>query len=869
MATSSTRQRAAYALFWAVLILLAAFWLRVNRLGEMPYGIHTDESTKTIWAWRWAAGYGMPYWFDSRPEPFDPMLRALWGRVAGLSSFVLQTYSIYLAMIAVAATYTLAKRLFRGHPQQQIIALMAAATLASIPANVILSRAIYRVNNVLPMMALAMLWIEAALRRPTARRWLFAGIFTGLTALFYPSGLFFFPVAGAWIVTALINDVRRGMIVHALTNADHSTVGAQYIAPHAPRQRVIGVFWYGLAVALVMTPWAWLFLTVPDWLGGRADVVPGTDSVGQAATLWFQAFPAIWRASNAEFENIRHNTFTAGLLNPVQVVLWIIGTLATFIPPLPKGEGVRGRGTWVILLALACLILPASLSGEPEKGGRLMGIHLPLALLVGLGAGTVAAWGQNRTVGASHGTPLQRRRAAVWALVIGFGFIWTLAHVRYHYLGNRELLDDPFYWRTINAQYHLGYHDFADYLAAASQPVYIPTEALTADLASLLRPSRYPTILGDDGGALPAGEILWPVQGGYDFPPMSAPVQFALFLPDSGTIRLLTPIPLAQAQALQARLEASPDTLNSRDGSWAVAYRLPVSAPRGTLADERPAFDGAPLGQFGGNFTLLGITAPPTLTGGAQVPVTLYWRLEQPTREFPFGSVQPYQPYSTGAPGFGALDFFYWFAPPPTWQAGEVMPITVWTQIYGDIPAGGYQWLVGVYTKPFDTFMGVQALSAGNRAALDGTRLSAARATVAGIALGDALDDATAFDAVFGSALALSAAQVTPTDGGLEVGLSWRVIAPPTEDYTLFIHWIDASGALISQADVLPMDNGRYPTGNWQVGQQITLRETLIPPATVNCPCQINAGWYTVNGRLLQNNGEDFITVATILEYDS
>jgi len=53
-----------------------------------------------------------------------------------------------------------------------------------------------------------------------------------------------------------------------------------------------------------------------------------------------------------------------------------------------------------------------------------------------------------------------------------------------------------------------------------------------------------------------------------------------------------------------------------------------------------------------------------------------------------------------------------------------------------------------------------------------------------------------------------------------ELTLYWQVLAPPGRDYTLFIHLLDATGAIVAQADAPPTHNV-YPTGWWAADETI------------------------------------------------
>jgi 4-amino-4-deoxy-L-arabinose transferase-like glycosyltransferase len=69
-------------------------------------------------------------------------------------------------------------------------------------------------------------------------------------------------------------------------------------------------------------------------------------------------------------------------------------------------------------------------------------------------------------------------------------------------------------------------------------------------------------------------------------------------------------------------------------------------------------------------------------------------------------------------------------------------------------------------------------------------------------------------------------------DDTLRVTLYWEATATPPEDYTVFVHLLDESGALRSQGDGPPM-LGDYPTSLWETGEIIADEHTVPLDATV------------------------------------
>lgn len=79
----------------------------------------------------------------------------------------------------------------------------------------------------------------------------------------------------------------------------------------------------------------------------------------------------------------------------------------------------------------------------------------------------------------------------------------------------------------------------------------------------------------------------------------------------------------------------------------------------------------------------------------------------------------------------------------------------------------------------------------------------------------------------FGDSIRLIGYDLTgATEISNSLTLYWQSAAPVTEDYTLFIHLLDAGGSVIAQADG-PPTGSVYPTGWWRPGETIADRHAL------------------------------------------
>lgn len=64
----------------------------------------------------------------------------------------------------------------------------------------------------------------------------------------------------------------------------------------------------------------------------------------------------------------------------------------------------------------------------------------------------------------------------------------------------------------------------------------------------------------------------------------------------------------------------------------------------------------------------------------------------------------------------------------------------------------------------------------------------------------------------------------------LKIALYWQVDATPAEDYTVFVHLLDATGTLVAQHDGQPVD-ASYPTSLWEPGEIVKDEHNVALPA--------------------------------------
>lgn len=72
----------------------------------------------------------------------------------------------------------------------------------------------------------------------------------------------------------------------------------------------------------------------------------------------------------------------------------------------------------------------------------------------------------------------------------------------------------------------------------------------------------------------------------------------------------------------------------------------------------------------------------------------------------------------------------------------------------------------------------------------------------------------------FGSAIILRQIEWHGPQAAPALTLYWEAAVDGTQDYTVFVHWLDAQGSLVGQSDSLP-NQGQSPTSIWQKGDGV------------------------------------------------
>lgn len=89
--------------------------------------------------------------------------------------------------------------------------------------------------------------------------------------------------------------------------------------------------------------------------------------------------------------------------------------------------------------------------------------------------------------------------------------------------------------------------------------------------------------------------------------------------------------------------------------------------------------------------------------------------------------------------------------------------------------------------------------------------------------------------------------QLEEKGGQLGVTLIWEALAPTGNNYTRFVHLLDASGQLLGQNDGFPLANS-YPTSQWKTGEFIVEKVWIDSTAVSSTDTMLAVGFYLNDG---------------------
>jgi hypothetical protein len=186
------------------------------------------------------------------------------------------------------------------------------------------------------------------------------------------------------------------------------------------------------------------------------------------------------------------------------------------------------------------------------------------------------------------------------------------------------------------------------------------------------------------------------------------------------------------------------------------------------------------------------------------------------------------------------------------WRPGQQMADRMILDLPADLPPGGYQVQVGLYSQADK--VPLPLVDEAGEPVEDRLLIPLL------VQPHQPLPLAQPVEARFGDELALVAlepAAEAPVRAGepLTVTLRWQALRKPARDYTVFVHLV-RDGEILAQADGQPF-GGRVPMGAWPVGQPVDTPYVLqLPEDLPPGPLQLQVGLYDLaSGQRLPVSG--------------
>jgi 4-amino-4-deoxy-L-arabinose transferase-like glycosyltransferase len=360
---------------WLLLVvLLGAAALRFWNFATVPPGLYYDEAYNGLDALEvWRSGPKLFFEGNTGREPLFINLLALSVAVFGCESYALRLPAAFFGVLTVAATFALARQLFRplGAGAWRL-ALVAAALLAVSHWQVDINRAALRVNTMPLLFAVAFFLLWRAARRAKAGRmaWLAAGAAFGLVAYTYISARVLPVLALALVLAELLFRPR---------DPAWPLVGATWRA----RLRYWPFWPWATMAALVMLPLALYYATHPTLFLGRATYVSVLGPSGgsdRLQTLTESLLGHVAMFGQEGDGNWRHNLPGKPVFDLPTYLLFLLGVAVCL--------GRVRQGPYLQLLVWTVVMLAPGVVATDEYPHytRVMGIVPAVFLFPALGA---------------------------------------------------------------------------------------------------------------------------------------------------------------------------------------------------------------------------------------------------------------------------------------------------------------------------------------------------------------------------------------------------------------------------------------------------------------------------------------------------
>jgi hypothetical protein len=769
-------------------ITLLALFLRVYRLAEFPPSLYLDEAWDAYDALRVVQTGTLPIFFpgDYGREPLMLSLQAIAFFLWGANAWALRVIPALVGVVTVPAIYRVTVELFRATPRVKWLGALAAGLLAVSFWHLDVSRLSFRVIFVPLFSALATwaFWRGWTTRR--VRYFALAGALIGVGLYTYPAARFI-PVTlvGFAFAASLI-----GLFLHwryqinLRDHGEHNDHPGFSLCPLCPlwRKMFIGLCVAALVAGIVFAPLAIYYLQHPGQFAlrtGDVSIFAAKDSIGLAENII----------------RVVRMFIDRGDMNPL-----------LNLPGRPALDLLGILGFWIgIVIALR------HFTSTPH--------YLLLLIWIGLNLLPTIL-----TVDAPH---FLRAINALPAIIIlaadGLMQIWQRVVPRIGWI--------PLILSAILFGGALTYHDYFDVWASSRATFDAFEGSLDTTVTRVMTASQTSNVivpLGVYGTPQMQFELAQRYPRGIPFMPRQ-PQASAWFI--TGTVQrtnivlgpdgVFIPQPLSDAQI--ARLKAmlkSGQSIKNEFGDGVATQVLVENAPE-FIADIQPA---RPLdARFGSAIRMFGYTlTPTTVTPGDPVWITLYWQALRDLNSDYFVSVNLFDAHGESFAqrvSHPALDA----APTSLWRRGAIIPDAFDLRVPADAPEGKYRLEISLLDRTAADLL-LPLLGATDRLSLD--PFSVARTAVNPNAIKNPVTAKLGEPPL----ITFLGYDLTRAGESWSITLYWKSERATPQDYSVFVHLLDANGNPIAQHDSAPQ-NGNAPTSWWSPGDLIADPHQVIVPS--------------------------------------
>lgn len=776
------------ACLWVLLIalLLTGYFLRASRLDEFPPGLSQDEADNLVDGAFLGRSGRLPFYQDhQRPEPLVRLYGAATSRFFGDTIWAFRYTSVLWGMLSLAAVFWASQQCFAEQPWRvrRLIGLVALACLAVALGHIALNRSLYRAVPLVIFLALATGFTCRALRRTGLRDFVLAGIALALGCYTYTAGLVV-PLAYLPLVIQL-----------ALFRRDRWRVWLPGLAATA------------LTLLFLTLPIGYLLLTQPEAILSRASDVLVADPLDWRDRIDKMAAYFLTRGDI----NPQYNVAGAALVPPEYAPFFLAGIAALLLQPR------RPASTLILSLLVVCT-LPALLTSI-TNGLR---IHLVFALIpLVAGASVILPF---RLLGRFRGLsrPLSLACLAVIAALAVhaanesrrvYAHYWETAgsHWQKWRIHDLRLSHSEWFFRTDKK--HL-----ADWIAAREAPLLLPFSELNYPTLRALLMRDYPNVasMSADFALPPETRIVapWSLES-----KAFVDQTTRLALLNDETITVLPPLIGDEKRLVFSNRDQALE-LTMPDSNIPAVARVQALPPNWSPKYVSSAGD-MPLARFNAELELRGYRGPDVIDAPGDFAFVLEWSVARPVSHEYGAYLQLLTPEWTAIAG-ERKHIWRWLYPTVVWPPGEIHSQIFSLRLDEELPPGAYRLVAGAwYTNGPELLAESVAGRAINGLATIGW-VKVAQDGEAAIS-----PDALPLSIKFGGQFMLSHIAVDRENSDLIVDLYWTALQDrPSIDATIFLHALDAQGAIAAQSDVRPWQ-GRYPTFIWDAGEIVVTSHRL------------------------------------------